>query len=131
MKIASWNVNSVKVRLPHLLDFLQKAQPDVLCLQEIKATPAQVPAEVSALPGYRCFWHGARAYSGVALLVRASLGYSTSALRGDGFGVITAMFYAWYLLTVKSLRDLGAATLRLMAVTKTLTAAILLPVALA
>jgi drug/metabolite transporter (DMT)-like permease len=68
---------------------------------------------------------------GVALLVRASLGFSSSALLGDAFGVITAMFYAWYLLTVKRLRDLGYATLRLMAVTTTLTAAILLPVALA
>ncbi len=68
---------------------------------------------------------------GVALLVRASLGFSSSALLGDVFGVITAMFYAWYLLTVKHLRDLGYATLRLMAVTTSLTAAILLPVALA
>jgi drug/metabolite transporter (DMT)-like permease len=73
----------------------------------------------------------ALALAGVALLVRASLGFSPTALLGDGLGVITAMFYAWYLLTVKSLRDLGAATLRLMAVTSTLTAAILLPVALA
>jgi drug/metabolite transporter (DMT)-like permease len=71
------------------------------------------------------------ALAGVALLVRASRGTSPTALLGDGFGVITAMFYAWYLLTVKRLRDLGAATLRLMAVTTTLTAAILLPVALA
>ncbi len=69
--------------------------------------------------------------AGVALLVRASLGYSSTALLGDAFGVITAMFYAWYLLTVKRLRDLGHATLRLMAVTTTLTAAILFPVALA
>ena len=73
----------------------------------------------------------ALALAGVALLVRASLGFSSTALLGDGYGVITAMFYAWYLLTVKSLRDLGAATLRLMAVTTTLTAAMLLPVALA
>jgi drug/metabolite transporter (DMT)-like permease len=73
----------------------------------------------------------ALALVGVALLVRASLGFSASALLGDGLGVITAMFYAWYLLSVKRLRDLGAATLRLMAVTTTLTAAILFPVALA
>jgi drug/metabolite transporter (DMT)-like permease len=71
------------------------------------------------------------ALAGVALLVRASRGSSPTALLGDGFGVVTAMFYAWYLLTVKRLRDLGAATLRLMAVTTTLTTAILLPVALA
>jgi drug/metabolite transporter (DMT)-like permease len=73
----------------------------------------------------------ALALAGVALLVRASLGFSPGALLGDGFGVVTALFYAWYLLTVKRLRDLGAATLRLMAVTTTLTAVILLPVALA
>lgn len=73
----------------------------------------------------------ALALCGVALLVRASLGASGGALLGDGLGVVTAMFYAWYLLTVKRLRDLGADTLRLMAVTTTLTAAMLLPVALA
>jgi drug/metabolite transporter (DMT)-like permease len=73
----------------------------------------------------------ALALGGVALLVRASLGASPGALLGDAYGVVTAMFYAWYLLTVKALRDRGAATLRLMAATTTLTALILLPVALA
>lgn len=67
---------------------------------------------------------------GVGLLVRASLGFSPTALLGDGLGVVTAMFYAWYLLSVKGLRDRGAATLQLMAVTTTITAVILLPVAL-
>ena len=73
----------------------------------------------------------AAALAGVGLLVRASLGSSPGALLGDGLGVVTALFYAWYLLSVKGLRDRGAATLQLMAVTSTLTAAILLPVALA
>jgi drug/metabolite transporter (DMT)-like permease len=73
----------------------------------------------------------ALALAGVALLVRASIADSSSALRGDGLGVVTAMFYAAYLMTVKNLRDLGLTTLRLMAVTTTITAAILLPVALA
>ena len=73
----------------------------------------------------------AAALFGVALLVRASLGGSPSALLGDALGVVTAMFYAWYLLSVKGLRDRGAGTLWLMAVTTTITAAILLPVALA
>lgn len=73
----------------------------------------------------------AAALLGVGLLVRASLGFSPHALLGDALGVITAMFYAWYLLSVKGVRDRGAATLRLMAVTTTITAAILLPVALA
>ena len=68
---------------------------------------------------------------GVALLVRASAGFSPSALLGDALGVVTAMFYAWYLLTIKGLRDRGAATLQLMAATTTITAIILLPVALA
>jgi drug/metabolite transporter (DMT)-like permease len=76
----------------------------------------------------------ATALLGVGLLVRASLaglsGSSPTALLGDGLGVVTAMFYAWYLLSVKGLRDRGAATLQLMAVTTTITAAILLPVAL-
>ena len=73
----------------------------------------------------------AAALLGVGLLVRASVGHSPTALLGDGLGVVTAMFYAWYLLSVKGLRDRGASTLRLMAVTTTITAVILLPVALA
>ena len=73
----------------------------------------------------------AAALVGVALLVRASLGFSPRALLGDALGVITAMFYAWYLLSVKGVRDRGIATLRLMAVTTTITAVILFPVALA
>ena len=73
----------------------------------------------------------AAALLGVGLLVRASLGFSATALLGDGLGVVTAMFYAWYLMSMKSLRDRGMATLQLMAVTTTITAVILLPVALA
>ena len=68
MKIASWNVNSVKVRLPHLVDFLKSAQPDVLCLQEIKCLADDFPRlEIRAL-GYRVECIGQRAYNGVALL---------------------------------------------------------------
>lgn len=77
----------------------------------------------------------ATALLGTALLVQASLagssGTSPQALLGDGFGVITAMFYAWYLLSVKRIRDLGVATVELMAVTTSITAVILLPVAFA
>jgi drug/metabolite transporter (DMT)-like permease len=73
----------------------------------------------------------AGALAGVALLVQTSLRFSPSALLGDGLGVVTAMFYAGYLLAVKGLRDRGETTLHLMAVTTTLTAALLLPVALA
>ena len=71
------------------------------------------------------------ALAGVALLVHASLRFSASGLAGDAFGVVTAMFYAAYLLAVKGLRDRGETTLHLMAVTSTITAMLLFPAALA
>jgi drug/metabolite transporter (DMT)-like permease len=73
----------------------------------------------------------ATALAGVGMLVRASIDFSPTALTGDALGVATAMFYAWYLLSVKLLRDRGATVLALMAVTSSITALILLPVALA
>jgi drug/metabolite transporter (DMT)-like permease len=73
----------------------------------------------------------ALALAGVALLVHTSLEFSATGLAGDAMGVVTAMFYAGYLLAVKALRDRGEATLHLMAVSTTLTAFLLLPVALA
>jgi drug/metabolite transporter (DMT)-like permease len=71
------------------------------------------------------------ALAGVALLIRTTLEFSPTGLLGDGLGVVTAMFYAAYILSVKGLRDRGATTLYLMAVTSTITALLLLPVALA
>jgi drug/metabolite transporter (DMT)-like permease len=71
------------------------------------------------------------ALAGVALLVRTSLEFSPTALAGDALGVVTAIFYAAYILAVKGLRDRGERTLHLMAVTTTITALFLLPVALA
>jgi drug/metabolite transporter (DMT)-like permease len=68
---------------------------------------------------------------GVTLLVQTSPDFSATALAGDALGVVTAMFYAGYILAVKGLRDRGAGTLHLMAVTSTLTAVLLLPTALA
>jgi drug/metabolite transporter (DMT)-like permease len=73
----------------------------------------------------------AAALIGVAMLVRTSLAYSPNGLLGDGLAVVTALFYAGYLLAVKALRDRGEATLHLMAVSTTITALLLLPVALA
>jgi len=67
---------------------------------------------------------------GVALLVHTSLAFSSTGLVGDAAGVVTAMFYAGYLLAVKGLRDRGESTLYLMAVTTTITAILLLPAAL-
>ena len=83
MKIASWNVNSVKVRLPHLLDFLKSAQPDVLCLQEIKCLEDDFPRlEVAAL-GYKVEAIGQRAYNGVAILSKEPARDIVRGLAGD------------------------------------------------
>jgi drug/metabolite transporter (DMT)-like permease len=68
---------------------------------------------------------------GVTLLVHTSLEFSPTGLAGDALGVVTAMFYAGYILAVKGLRDRGETTLRLMAVTSTISAILLFPVALA
>jgi len=73
----------------------------------------------------------AAALAGVAMLVQTSLQFSSTGLLGDALGVVTAMFYAAYILAVKGLRDRGETALRLMAITSTLTAFILFPVALA
>ena len=72
----------------------------------------------------------AAALAGVALLLRTSIAFSVTAVWGDALGVITAIFYAGYILAVKELRDRGARTLELMAFTTTVTALLLLPVAL-
>ena len=73
MRIATWNVNGIRARQVELQEFLATEQPDVLCLQEIKASPEQVPELLVAPDGYWCYWHGGRGYSGVALLVRRGL----------------------------------------------------------
>ena len=70
MKIASWNVNSVKVRLPHLLDFLDQVRPDVVCLQETKCLDDEFPRLEIEARGYHTEALGQRAYNGVALLSR-------------------------------------------------------------
>jgi exodeoxyribonuclease III len=68
VKLATWNVNSLKVRLPHVVDWLQSAQPDVLCLQETKLEDKNFPvAEIEAL-GYRAAFSGQKTYNGVALI---------------------------------------------------------------
>jgi len=70
MKVATWNVNGIRARQTQFLEWIESAQPDVVCLQEIKASIAQVPEAICSLNGYWCYWHGAVAYSGVALHMR-------------------------------------------------------------
>jgi len=72
-RLATWNVNSLKVRLPHLLDWLARATPDVVCLQETKTEDKSFPlAEIEAA-GYRVIYSGQKTYNGVAILSRAPL----------------------------------------------------------
>ena len=70
LKIATWNVNGIRAREAQVLEWVERERPDVICLQELKSTVAQVPAALCELQGYRCYWHGARAYSGVGLHIR-------------------------------------------------------------
>lgn len=70
MRIATWNVNSLKVRLPHVLAWLESHRPDVLCLQEIKMEDAKFPAEELRAAGYVHCCSGQKTYNGVALLSR-------------------------------------------------------------
>src|SRR4249920_2461569 len=72
MKIATWNVNGIRAREAQLCDWLERDQPDVVCLQEIKARPDQVPDRCQ-LADYHAFWHGAGGYSGVSLHLRREL----------------------------------------------------------
>jgi exodeoxyribonuclease-3 len=71
MKIATWNVNGIRARHEQFVEWAGDAQPDVICLQELKAKPDQIP-QTCAVEGYTCYWHGAGSYSGVAMHVRRS-----------------------------------------------------------
>ena len=73
MKIATWNVNSLNVRLPHLLQWLTDAQPDVVALQELKLVDEVFPHAALAEAGYAAVSNGQKTYNGVALLARAPL----------------------------------------------------------
>jgi exodeoxyribonuclease III len=72
IKIGTWNVNGIRARVGEVLEWVRREQPDVLCLQEIKASPHDVPQEICAIEGYSCYWHGHKGYSGVALHLRRS-----------------------------------------------------------
>jgi exodeoxyribonuclease-3 len=73
MKIATWNVNSLKVRLPQLLDWLAATHPDIVCLQETKLEDTNFPRAEIEEAGYRVAFSGQKTYNGVALLAREPL----------------------------------------------------------
>jgi exodeoxyribonuclease-3 len=72
VRLATWNVNSLKVRLPHLLDWLAQHAVDVVCLQETKLTDDKFPAEELRAAGYASVFCGQKTYNGVAILTRAA-----------------------------------------------------------
>jgi exodeoxyribonuclease-3 len=73
VRIATFNVNGVKARLPRLLEWLEETRPDVACLQEIKTGDATFPAQAIEDAGYGAIWHGQRAHHGVAILARGKV----------------------------------------------------------
>ena len=73
MKLATWNVNSLKIRLQHLTDWLRSAQPDVVCLQELKLEDAKFPRDELTAVGYASAFSGQKTYNGVAILARSPL----------------------------------------------------------
>jgi exodeoxyribonuclease III len=70
MKLATWNINSLKVRLPQVLDWLKSHPVDALCLQELKLPDDRFPSEAFAAAGYQACWAGQKTYNGVAIISR-------------------------------------------------------------
>ena len=87
MKLITWNVNGIRARQHELNDLIAAESPDVVCLQEIKASPDQIPLLLSAPEGFSCCWHGAGGYSGVALLARHSFFTEPPAFSHPAFDV--------------------------------------------
>ena len=95
MKFATWNVNSLAVRLPQVLEWLKANPVDVLALQELKMTDDKFPAQAFAEAGYQAQWFGQKTYNGVALLSRAAGTHVVKNIPGfddDMARVITASY---------------------------------------
>ena len=82
MKIATWNVNSLKVRLPQVLDWMHEHRPDVVALQETKTTDDKFPAAAIAEAGYAVVYAGQKTYNGVAILSRKTAGDVLTDIEG-------------------------------------------------
>jgi len=84
MRIATFNVNGIGARLPALLQWLEETQPDVVCLQELKAPQEKFPVDAINAAGYQAIWHGQKSWNGVAILARGQLPIETGrGLPGD------------------------------------------------
>lgn len=85
MRIATWNVNGLRARAEQVAAWLDQEQPDVVCLQELKATREQIPPALLERTDYRSYWHGMKGYSGVGLLVRKDHWAEPLAFTHPGF----------------------------------------------
>lgn len=85
MKIATWNVNGIRARQAQLLEWLEREKPDVMCLQEIKASVDQLPVWLCDIEGYWCYWHGGKGYSGVGLHVSKAFSPQRPAFEHPAF----------------------------------------------
>ena len=85
LKIATWNVNGIRARQVQLVEWIGAERPDVVCLQEIKASQDQLPPALCELEGYWCYWHGEKGYSGVGLHVSRRLAATRPAFEHPAF----------------------------------------------
>jgi exodeoxyribonuclease III len=85
MRIATWNVNGIRARQAQVQAWVERERPDVVCLQEIKASADQVPAALCEMEGYWCYWHGEKGYSGVGLHVSKALSPERPAFSHPAF----------------------------------------------
>jgi exodeoxyribonuclease III len=83
MKIATFNVNNVRKRLPNLLEWMREGSPDVVCLQELKSTDAEFPVAPIRSAGYEAIWRGQKTWNGVAILSRTKPVETLWELPGD------------------------------------------------
>jgi exodeoxyribonuclease-3 len=97
VKIATFNVNGINGRLPRLLEWLEQAQPDVACLQELKTTDEKFPAAAIEKAGYGAIWHGQKSWNGVAILARGREPVETRRGLPDGDGEAEADNQSRYL----------------------------------
>ena len=83
MKIATFNINGIKARLPRLVEWLEETQPDVACLQELKSSDETMPTKEIEAAGYGFLYHGQKGFNGVAILSRQPLEDVLRGLAGD------------------------------------------------
>lgn len=94
MKVATWNVNGIRARGDQVQQWVAQERPDVICVQEIKATAEQVPPALTDIDGYWCCWHGGKGYSGVGLHISRAIAPDRPAFAHPPFDVETRIVTA-------------------------------------